>query len=58
MTDRQRIVWCEPGESRTRGIIGRIVDQTDGFLNVHLEDGRFLRLRQDFLVKVEDFPGG
>lgn len=58
MLDRKRIVWLEPGDSRTRGVIGQVVDQTDGFLNVHLEDGRSLRIRQDCLVKVEDLPGG
>lgn len=52
-----RIVWLEPGDSRPRSVRGRIVRQSGGFVDIALMDGRYLRLRESFLVKVETEEG-
>ncbi len=49
-----KVVWLEPGDTRPRSAYGRIVRDVDGFIDVRLIDGRFLRIRQSCVIKIEE----
>lgn len=51
-----RIVWLEPGDTRTRAVSGRIRSQTEDFLIIDHEDERQLTLREAYIVKIEVLP--
>ncbi len=53
-----RICWIEPGDARARSVHGRIIGHGSGFLDIELVNGRFLRIAESCVLKIETEESG
>jgi len=58
MAGHVKLSWLEPGDVRTRSTFGVPQGHEGELFIIRLDDGRLLKVKSDYIVKIEDCEAG